>query len=135
MHQAGHVGGRQHLGAGLLVVAQAIQSHQRRHRLLVDGERAAKAAALVGPAQLRQLDAVQRREQLADLVERRHHDLAGLAQPQAAKPVAAVVQADAVRERALDPLDLQHVDQELAQLERLAASVPRSPAGRPGSSS
>ena len=49
VHQAGHVGGDDVLGAGLAVVAHLVVAHLRRHRLLEHRERAAEPAALVGP--------------------------------------------------------------------------------------
>ena len=45
------------LGPGALVVGQAVLPHHAGDRLFVHGERAAEAAALVGPGQLDQLDA------------------------------------------------------------------------------
>ena len=65
VHQAGHVAGGEHLGAGLLVVGDAVQSHHTRDGFLVDGERAAEAAAFVGPLELGELDAFEPVEQTA----------------------------------------------------------------------
>ena len=91
----------------------------RRNGLFVDGEGPAESAALVGSIQFAELNSANRGQQLPHLVECRCHQLAGRAQPQLAMPVATVVQPDAVREIPFHPLDVEHVREELAQLERL----------------
>src|SRR5262249_50719032 len=113
--EAGHIGPGDDLGAGALVIGDAILAHHAAQRLLGDGERPAEAAALVGPRRVHELDVAQPREQLAHLAEAGHAPLAAAAEAQLAQAVTAVVEPDLVGEPAVD-LEAHHVDEELAHL-------------------
>ena len=56
MHQARAVGRYDVLGAGLGVIADLVVAHLGRDDFLEDRERAAKAAALIGPRRRDELD-------------------------------------------------------------------------------
>ncbi len=58
VHQHDMSVGRQHFGAGVPMIANAVLAHQARHGLFVHGKRPAEAAAFVGPLQCRQLQPV-----------------------------------------------------------------------------
>ena len=70
VHEAGHVGGHDRLGAVRREVAQPVAPHLHRHRRLGHRERPAEPAALVGARQIDQLEPPHRAEQRAHLVER-----------------------------------------------------------------
>ena len=68
VHQAGVVGGAQHLGAGRLGVAHLVAAHRRRDVGVLDGEGAAESAALLGAGQLHEFQPADGFEQPARAV-------------------------------------------------------------------
>ena len=69
VHQAGHVGGGEDFGAGLLVIGDAVEAHLAGDGFFGDGEQAAEAAAFVGALELGQFDVLKRGQELSRLVE------------------------------------------------------------------
>ena len=57
VHEAGHVGGNEIFGAGAVMVLDLVVAHFSRNRLLEHRKRAAEAAAFIGSARGRELDA------------------------------------------------------------------------------
>jgi hypothetical protein len=106
VHQARVVGRGADLGAGVEHVAQLVGEHRHRRVGVLDRERPAEPAALLGLLDLDEVDALDRAQQPQRAV-------ADLKQPQR---MAGRVVGDAVRERGADILDLEHVDEELRQL-------------------
>src|SRR5438874_1545017 len=109
-----------HRRAGALVIGDPVAAHRAGDRLLGDGEGPAEPAALVGARELGEPQAVDAFEQRTHLGEPLDQPFAAAAEPQLAKAVAAVVQADLVRE-APPRTDLKDVVQELAELAGLRA--------------
>lgn len=116
MHEAGHVGTGDELGAVLDVILDAVSAHGHGDVGLEDGEGAAKAAAFIRPTELDQLQALDHAQELLRLGKGGAHALAAFSQTEAAQSVTALVQADAVRKTDGQALDLGDIDEELAEL-------------------
>ena len=116
VHQARHVGRRQHFRPRLQMIGDPVLPHQARNRFFADGERPAKSAALIGPLWLGKRQPLDQFQQLPGLVERGPHRLGGTPQPQFPQSMAALVQPHPVRKLGGQPGHFQHIDQVLAQL-------------------
>jgi hypothetical protein len=121
VREAGHVGGRDELGAGR-------RAGGRRDRVPIMPDTADSATANTPPkpqhssrAWARPARSRRAREQLARgvTVLLRPRSLP-VAEPQLAQAVAARMQPDPVRIAARDPLDAEHLDRELAELAHVA---------------
>jgi hypothetical protein len=59
VHQARHIGRRQHFSAGTFVINNAVAAHHAGDRFLGDGEQTAEAAAFVRARQFGKFDSVE----------------------------------------------------------------------------
>lgn len=118
MHQARHIGRRDHFRAGLAVVGNSVESHLAGNGLFADGERTAKPTALIFAFQRDDFDTVDLLQELSGLTKVGPDVFAAGTEPQFPQPMAALVQANAMRKLCLDTIDFEHIDQELAQFVR-----------------
>ena len=116
VHQTRRVGGGQDLGAGGEHVVDLVVAHRHRRVGVLDRERPAEPAALVGALERHQGQAVDLGQQ----------PLRAVPDPEQPDRVAGRVEHDPVREARPDVGHAQHVDQELGQL-----VDPRARARRP----
>jgi hypothetical protein len=105
--QTGPVGGGQIRRTGAGCGGALVGQHRPGHVRVLQRERAAEAAALLGVRQRHQVDAPHPLQQAPRLV----------AQAQQPQPVTGRVVGHPVRERRADVGHAEHVDQELGQLE------------------
>ena len=123
MHEARHIKSGYDLGAGAGVVLNTVASHEAGNGFLSDGERAAEAAALIGPGQLDDLNATQLGEKLAHLIKRGDHPFGGAGEAEFAQPVAAHLESDFEGELTIDVDDFGDVGKVLAKLESVVAKM------------
>nr|BFE82286.1 hypothetical protein GCM10020093_048870 [Planobispora longispora] len=130
VHQAGVVGGAEHLGAGGHDVVHLVGAHGGGDGRVLDGEGAAEAAALLRARERDQLQAPDAPQQPGGAV----------AEMEPAQGVAGRVVDHPVREGGADVGHPEDVDQELRQVvdlrrrlrHRLGEGRPRRGAGQPG---
>lgn len=116
MHQAGGVRSGDVFGAGGRVAGHLCAPHGYRDGILLDGEHAAESAALVAALGLRDLNALDHGEQVAEFRVVGDMEFARRREPHHAHAVAGVVQADAVREAGVEPCGFHHVVEKFADL-------------------
>src|SRR5882757_1667183 len=124
MHETGGVGRNDVLGSCTGVIAYLVVTHLRGYDFLEDGERAAEAAAFVGPRRGGKLDPRNLRKQIQRLGEEWLMQLGRPRMLEPAQRAAAVMQPDAMRKsRPGEGVDFQDVVQELDDLVRALANL------------
>ena len=113
VHQAAAVAARDVGSARTHVVLDLVPTHADTDLGLLDRVHPPEAAALIDTLRLDDLDAVDELEEVTDLVHVGEVTLTGRREVKLAYPVAAVVDADAVREAAGQGADLEVIVQEL----------------------
>ena len=113
----------QNSAPGVEDAADLVAEHGHRRVGVLDGERAAEPAALLGPGQLDQVDPPDRPQQ----------PQRGVADAEHPQRVAGRVIRHPVRVIGADVLDPQLVDEELRELEHPAATAARPRSASPGS--
>jgi hypothetical protein len=108
VHQAGGVAGGAQLGTGGQHVAHLVSQHGCRSVGVLERERAAESAALVGGGQLDQVQPAHVPQQPQGLVADTEHS----------QRVTGRVVGHPVREGGADVLDTEHVDEQLGELVR-----------------
>jgi len=123
MHEARHIESCDDLGAGFRVVLDTVAAHKARYAFLSDRESAAKAAALIGPRQVDDLNTTQLRKKLAHFIEWCHHPLGRAPEAKFAQAMATHLESDFEGELTIDFHHLSDVSEILAKLEGMIANV------------
>src|SRR5581483_4666375 len=114
VHEASRVAADEHVGARRTSAIELVVGHRRSELRQADGERAPKPTTCVGSLHLDESQSADPFQEPAALAT----------DPKASEAMTRIVVGHGRRERARDPLNLQHVDEELGQLEGLRGEVP-----------
>jgi hypothetical protein len=98
VHEAGHICAGDELGTVADVIVDAVTAHGEGDVWLEDGEGAAEAAAFITAIERHDLQAFDHAEEFCGLGKVRDHLLAAFAETEAAQTVAALMQANPMRE-------------------------------------